>query len=219
MAIAVKCNIKHKIIDNFDEEFIAVEIETSLGPIIIGTCYLPPRRPYVPYGDITRLLGYNKPVYLLGDFNGKHRNFGNGNNNPIGNTLASLVNRGRMIILGPDFPTHITNISATTPDLVVGNKYANLNIHLEPGRASTSDHLPIEAVISTSPIQTPTTLRYVYKQADWDKYKNKLINKTIPDLNNCPTESIDHVIDSWFEDMLSAKRHFRQRHTHSHRPN
>lgn len=206
VAIAIKSNIKHTIIDNFDEEFIAVEIETSLGPIIIGTCYLPPRRPYVPYGDITRFLGHNKPVYLLCDFNGRHRILGNGNNNAVGHTLASLVNRGRMTILGPDFPTHITNTSARTPDLVVENKYANLNIHLEPGRASISDHLPIEATISVNSMQIPTTPRYAYKQADWDKYKNKLINKIIPYLNNCPTDFINCKIDSWYEDVLSAKR-------------
>lgn len=63
---------------------MVVKIETTLGPIIIATCYLPPRTPYIPYGDITRLLGHNKPVYLMGDFSARHRILGNGNNNAVG---------------------------------------------------------------------------------------------------------------------------------------
>ena len=45
-AIAIKHNIKHKLFDDFDSDFLAVEINTSLGPIVIATTYLPPRRPF-----------------------------------------------------------------------------------------------------------------------------------------------------------------------------
>ena len=45
-AIAIKHDIHHKLIDNFETDFLAVEVNTSLGPIIIATTYLPPRRPF-----------------------------------------------------------------------------------------------------------------------------------------------------------------------------
>ena len=51
-AIAIKNNIPHKVYDDYDTDVLAVEIETSLGPIIISTTYLSPRRLYLPFPDI-----------------------------------------------------------------------------------------------------------------------------------------------------------------------
>ncbi len=45
-AVATRYNIKHKLYDDFDTDFLAVELDTSLGPIIIAATYLPPRRPF-----------------------------------------------------------------------------------------------------------------------------------------------------------------------------
>ena len=53
-AIAIKYNIPHKIHDDYDTDVLAVEIETSLGPIIISTTYFPTRHPYLPFLDIYR---------------------------------------------------------------------------------------------------------------------------------------------------------------------
>lgn len=91
-AIGIKHNIKHKLFDNFDTDFIAVEIETSLGPIQVATTYLPPRRPFLPYTDMYRLLSNSIPTYILGDFNGRHSVFGNKNNNTVGKSLSNLIN-------------------------------------------------------------------------------------------------------------------------------
>ena len=68
-AIAIKYNIHHKLYDDFDTDVIAVEIQTNLGPIIIATTYLPPRRSYLPFTDMYRLLNNNVPTYIIGDFN------------------------------------------------------------------------------------------------------------------------------------------------------
>ena len=48
-AIAVKYNINHKLFDDFHTDVIAIQVETTLGPIVIATTYLPPRRPYLPF--------------------------------------------------------------------------------------------------------------------------------------------------------------------------
>lgn len=76
-AIAIKYNIKHKLYGDFDTDFLAVEIETNLGPIIISTTYLPPRRPFLPYTDMHKLQSTNIPTCMLGDFNGRHAVFEN----------------------------------------------------------------------------------------------------------------------------------------------
>ena len=62
-AIAIKYNIPHKLFDDFDTDVLAVEIPTNLGPVIISTLYLPPRRPYLPFTDIYKLLNNNVPAY------------------------------------------------------------------------------------------------------------------------------------------------------------
>ena len=69
-AIAIKKNHNHKLIDDFITDILAIQVETSLGPIIIATTYLPPRRPYLPYPGI--LLDNNIPTYLIGDVNARH---------------------------------------------------------------------------------------------------------------------------------------------------
>ena len=55
IAIAIKRNIQHKIHDSFQENFLEIEINCPTGPIIIGTCYLPPRRPIFPLADMLKL--------------------------------------------------------------------------------------------------------------------------------------------------------------------
>ena len=70
--------------DDFDTDFLAIEIETSLGPIIIATTYLPPRRPFLQYTDSHKLLRNSITTYILGDFNGRHTTFGNRENNTVG---------------------------------------------------------------------------------------------------------------------------------------
>ncbi len=105
-AIAVKYNIKHKLYDDFDTDFLAVEIETSLGSIRIVTTYLPPKRPFLPYTDMHRLLSNSISTYILGDFNGRHTLLGNRDNNTVGKSLVNLINQGKITIhLGPRFPT------------------------------------------------------------------------------------------------------------------
>lgn len=108
VAIAVKKGLQHRIIDDFDQEFLVVEVDTSRGPINLATEYLPPRCPSLPYPDLLRLLRLHTPVYLLEDFNAHHRTRGNTDNNIVG---SSMVNN-RLKPLGPDFPTLICHNSA-----------------------------------------------------------------------------------------------------------
>ena len=44
IAITVKSNIKHKILDDFQKEMLAIKTETPRGPITVATAYVPPIR-------------------------------------------------------------------------------------------------------------------------------------------------------------------------------
>ena len=206
VAIAVKPNIKHTVINNFTEGLIAVKIYTDQGPLILATIYLPPRRPYVPVADILSLLRHNIPIYLMGDFNARHQAFGYGDSGPVGRRLINLINRHNMKHIGPDFPTYITATCATTPDLVLGNHLAYHNIHLKQGDISTSDHLPIIARISSNPIQIPVQPRLNYNNANWEGFKEHLAQTppTPPIPNDSSTHFIDLVTEQWFNDIQAA---------------
>ena len=206
VAIAIKRNLHHKILDDFDQEFLAVEVDTTKGPVVFATCYLPPRRPYIPYPDLLYLLSLRKPVYLLADMNARHGVLGNHDRNNVGNGLARLMADGRLVHLGPDFPTFISRLSATTPDVVLANRYGHLNTHISPGNLTSSDHLPIRMVVSTNPILVPTATSPCYKRADWDSFKEVLQAKPTVELNGRPRGDIDRETERWMADILEARR-------------
>ena len=49
--------------DTFEEDVLAVQIETIRGPIIILTAYQPPRYPYLPK-DLLHFMRKPIPVYF-----------------------------------------------------------------------------------------------------------------------------------------------------------
>ena len=47
IAIAVKRNLRHQVINDFEDGVPAVKIETRKGPVVVATAYKPPRREFV----------------------------------------------------------------------------------------------------------------------------------------------------------------------------
>lgn len=175
-AILVKSNIKHKIIDDYITYVIELRVETPIGTISIATTYLPPRRPYLPFPDIHKLLHNNHPTYIIGDLNAKHRLLGHNLNNTVGKGLATFINRGKAIHLGPNFPTYLSNTSTSTPDIILSNNKAVHNVIINPGPITTSDHIPV-INLTTSAITTPTTPSYNMWKADCDNFRNEVQGK------------------------------------------
>ena len=104
VAIAVKHGIKHTLIDDFHDEFMAVNVTTATGLVTLGTCYLPPRRKYLPSMDLVRLTRRQNPVYVLGDYNAHHPAFGYNSTNIVGTALEKLIKQSQLQLLGPNFP-------------------------------------------------------------------------------------------------------------------
>ena len=208
VAIAVRIGIDHQIIDDFFDEVMAVRVDTALGPIVLATAYLPPRRAYVPFPDILRLAHMQQPVYLLGDLNARHRIFNYRSNfNTVGNALAGLINRGLWQRLGPDFDTFYARNGRSRPDSILANRRAHFNWLAVQGPLTSSDHCPIVMTLSSAPIEVPAPQKHRYSQADWPAYTYCVERSTAPlVLDGRPTGDIETALDMWYANIDEAKR-------------
>ncbi len=171
--IAIKYEIRHKVYDDFDTDVLALEIDTTLGPIILSTTYLPPpRRPYLPFTDFYRLLSNSIPTYMIGDLNARHKHLGNINNNTVDRSIIQLLTQGSLLYLGLHFPTFISQGAATKPDIIVSNKRHYLNSFCEPGKITTYDHLPIVFKVSTKPFLIQHSETYKLNKADRNTFRH-----------------------------------------------
>lgn len=192
VAIGIKRTLKYKIIDDFEESVLAVKLQTEIGEVTLRTVYQPPRRNYLPFDDVTKLLNDSNPTYIMADMNAKHRIYGDNRNNAVGDSLAELTNRGKIINMGPDFPTYLGVNSMTILDRVYCNNKGIFNYTLEPGPLTVSDHIPVLLTLSTVPLQKELKRpRFQMNKADWMTFKEKFINYQGKELQGQPIDIID----------------------------
>ena len=149
IAIGVRKGLRHQIVDDFSEDYLAVRIETTKGQVIIGTTYRPPRRD-LPIEDMMKLLRKNVPVYILADLNARHRFLGHGDNNDAGRLLNNMINQNLAVFVGPDFNTRVGQGGLSRPDIILRNRCAYLNYSIREGDLTTSDHIPVVFTIHHS---------------------------------------------------------------------
>ena len=171
VAVAIKKNIQHTIIDDLEEDVLAIKVETFKGPAIIATAYHPPRRETFPTEDLLRLMRRRIPVYLLADLNARHWFIGHTRNNEAGTIINNLITRNIAAHVGPDFNTRVNQSGISRPDIVLKNRAAFLNYAIEEGELTTSDHIPIKLTLSTTAIVTGSGTRKAYKLTNWESFK------------------------------------------------
>ena len=210
VAIAVRASLHHRVEDDFLSETLAVNMETTDGPMTIATSYLPPRRPYLPHPDFLRLLRRQHPIFIAGDLNARHPTLGHRTTNQIGRELTLYLQRHTARRIGPDFPTYYGPLSATSPDIVLTNANNHLYTYISPGPLTTSDHIPLILDISTSPIVIPKPKSFSFHRTDWDAFRadDSLQMSDRPDVTHGALEEIDHAIDDWMSTVQdAANRH------------
>ena len=217
IGILIRKGIKYKLIENANLDLMAIEIETTQGPIVIATLYIPHRRPLFPMQEILDLLRLNKPVYIIGDINARHRSLGSNSTNDLGRTLNILINRNLITHLGPDFVTWIHPTRTGTPDLVLGNKKIHHNIAITQGPITSSDHIPVIVKIASKPIIKEQKPRFNLEKANWESFqyqlreKAELINLNQPSIN---ADFIDEKAEQWqnliletMEECIPKRKH------------
>ena len=156
-AILVKQNLNHSIITNLSDTSIAVKVQTSVGPVIFLTAYIPPRINSINPLDFQKLISANAPLLVAGDFNANHQYFGNCSRAPNhrGELLYNICKLYKLEFLGPDFCTFYSGKRKGKPDIILGNRLMGLfNKHISQGPRVGSDHVPIQIELDTKPIYT-----------------------------------------------------------------
>ena len=216
VAIAIKRELIHQVLDDYEEDVLAVKIDTTKGPIIVSTTYRPPRVIDFPLADILKLLRTNMPVYILGDFNARHRTLGHNDTNDAGIIINNLLERDLAVCMGPDFSTRVGHRGLSKPDIILRNNQAFLNYAITEGELTTSDHIPILFTVSTAAIVKQATRKKQYSKTNWELFKlmterdMERINreKNLQDNpRNINREAIDKELQDWFKvitDNLNA---------------
>ena len=205
-AIAIRDNIAHYMLDDFETDLIAVKLITVDGPIIIATDYIAPREGYVHYPDYIKLFSPAIPVYLLGDLNAHHPAIcsKDSQSNPVGRQLVNLIERKNLEVLGPNFPTRTDYRSSTIPDKVIANQHITYNYHIKPGPQTSSDHIPVVMRISNNLIQIPIMPRRQYTKADWEGFKEHLESIPSNTTDALTTQELDLAATQWNNQVKEA---------------
>ena len=96
-------NTRYKTLDDFHDGILGIELNTNKGPSIILTNYCPPRRKFIPIGEIENILQKNIPVYFVGDINAHIPAIGYAAYSNNDKAIKRLVEQDKIKILGPDF--------------------------------------------------------------------------------------------------------------------
>ena len=209
IAIAVKKNIGHQLIDDFQGDMLAVKVETTKGPIILSTMYLPPRRNFIPLADIRRLLQKNNAVYICADMNGRHPQFGYATENNTGKEVVGLIRNNICKHLGPDFNTLINRLAKGRPDIVLSNRVANLYNRIYEGNLTSSDHIPVIVELSTQPIMVQCPPKWNLKKTNWVQF-NERVNIEMMDNErklrgeiNMTKPKVEEYLGNWMNTIIN----------------
>ena len=207
-ALAVKKGLQFKILNNFENDTIGVQVQTHTGPLIIMTNYSPPRHRNLPNADLNYAIQNNWPVLIAADLNARHSMFGyTSNNNPKGRQLNQMVFNNKLNYIGPGFPTFFShnNRQGTKPDVVLTNNKFYFNYHIKPSGMGPSDHLGIDIRISCNPILVECPIWEDYNNTNWRLYKDSLKDIPLINLGEKYLNEIHNEIEKLYTDLDKAK--------------
>jgi hypothetical protein len=147
--------------------------------------------------DIIKLTTQTCPYLLIGDLNAKHTLWNNSNINNNGKILASLSDLGYFTVFPPDRPTR-TSFSGTssTIDIILTNIPDKI-IYSSTIYDLPSDHYPtITSVLSKSTTKSGPH-KIDYNNADWNIFKETIIDNLIINPVLESTEDIDRNLENF----------------------
>ena len=178
---------------------LAIKIDTTKGPVIISTTYLPPRRRFFPVAELKRIFQKDIAVYMIADMNGRLRSLGYITENTNGKEIAKLMRHNICKHLGPDFDTLIHSRNKGRPDIILGNNKANMYNAIYQGGLTTSDHIPVIVELSTQPIMIKIKPRWNLKRTNLTTFKENIATKMSNNENEIRNKT--NITKKWLEDI------------------
>ncbi|KAJ8735272.1 hypothetical protein PYW07_006892 [Mythimna separata] len=175
-AVIIKNNIKHHLHSEFREEWMqstTVTIDGYLGPINVSAIYCPPRHQPKQdmFNDYFSSLG-NRFI-SGGDWNCKNTHWGSRLTTTKGRELKKCVDQNNLVTLGTGEPTYWPTDVNRIPDLVdffVIKGLSDVYFNVESLLDSVSDHTPIVATFSISPMQRVQKPSLYNNKTDWNAF-------------------------------------------------
>lgn len=205
VAIVIKSNIKHTVINNIHTQIIeqiGIKISTANGEITLFSCYFPGSNNLNKLNqfkaDIVKLTTFTQHSYfLIGDFNAKHNLWNNTRANAAGKILYDINTRRNFVIHHPPTPTYYPTQARYTHPSTIDIAITN-NVHpisdITSTPALSSDHNPIEFSILSNKTVSVQKESLRYDLADWDKFKkNVSVHTHLLNEPSNPTEIDDCI--------------------------
>lgn len=203
VAILIKNKIKHSqlhtpTLDTL--EAISIQIETTVGNITTTAVYNPPNK-LITENDLNAIFKNHNKTIVFGDLNAKSIIWNCPIINRNGRTITNYANKHNIQIAAPTDPTHYpTRGRPSVLDIVLLKNIKEISIP-ESHQALSSDHNPVEFIISKDiEFKSPRTILN-FKNANWSDFKKEL-DLNIPTPN--PIIENSHDIDHQIQILLQA---------------
>lgn len=145
------------------------------------------------------------------DLNARCRASGYTNSfNGTGRGLENLIKRGVCQRIRPDFPTFLTAVGSTKPDVALSNARLSSNTHIYPGPLTPCDNLPFMVKLSTRPIQVPIRPGKYLAKANWVGYREDLERAHTTDLTDATLENIDSELRNFINLLNQSDKNISQ---------
>lgn len=162
-------------------EATIVTFTTAAGPMQCIAAYSRPNTPFSEPDLDKLLLTSNLPTILAGDLNAKHPLWNSVSTNSRGLALLKYVtsSSSNLTVTGPIEPTYYHFMVKTPPDVLDIAILRNIltSYDITTIQALTSDHNPILMTIGNKMVNTPTSPRFSYAKADWQRFRAHIHNR------------------------------------------
>ena len=188
IAIFIKIELKIEYVYFQLQDMLAIKLFTSMGPILIGTAYSPPKDASIPTISLNHLFSFKIPILFIGDLNGhslvlnncsSHRNSDN-----KGKQIEKIMKNFNLSTLGPDFDTFMATNCKGKPDVILCNNLFNVFNHLiSPGNDVGSDHIPIIMKFQMQAFKIIIPCKNNLQSIQINKFKEELVSLPVNSLD------------------------------------
>ena len=185
VATFIKTGISYSVLNKCDSpESIAILLTTSTGPLAVTNVYHPPGSATDEH-TYPHLFQHQQQTILVGDFNAYSTLFGAVTTDTRGQQLENCMEEYSYVALNTGAPTYIQrnggsshlDLALATTSLAKKSSWTVLSDSLG------SDHLPcLIAINERVTIEDLHLPKWLYKRANWDKFKTDCKKEITPDI-------------------------------------